>query len=266
MDPFVKTLVKRTAWTALAILLLCALLTGWHAVPPGHRGIATTLGAVHPVPLPEGFTWKRPFGLRKIVDVPVQQITQAGVAECYSSDLQQMTVRYSVFYRIPDNRVVELYQQYAGNPYQSLVEPRLQDSLKRSAALHRAEDAVKKRDVIRDDVLQALRTSVGDIIGIRDLAIVNIDLSNDLEAAIENKQVQEQQALAKTYELQKAQKDAEIAVVAATAEAKSVQIRGDALKSAPAVIELEIAKKWNGVAPLYVNTTAGGANVVLPLK
>ena len=76
----------------------------------------------------------------------------------------------------------------------------------------------------------------------------------------------EQAALQKEYELRKEQKEAEITVVRAKAEAEAVKIKGEALKSSPEVIQLEIAKKWNGISPLYISTTAGGANVLLPLK
>jgi len=42
------------------------------------------------------------------------------------------------------------------------------------------------------------------LLTIVDFAITNIDLTDQLEKAIEDKQVKEQQALAKVYELQKA--------------------------------------------------------------
>jgi len=99
-----------------------------------------------------------------------------------------------------------------------------------------------------------------------DLPISNIDLTDELEKAIEQKQIKEQEALAKRYELEKAKRDAEITIVNAQAEAKSVQIKGAALRSAPAVIDLEIAKKWDGKSPTTVVVGRGGSNVLLPLK
>ncbi|NJK90644.1 MAG: hypothetical protein HC904_01705 [Blastochloris sp.] len=80
------------------------------------------------------------------------------------------------------------------------------------------------------------------------------------------KQVTEQQALAKEYELQKARKEAEITLVNAQAEAQSVKIKGEALANSPRVVDLEIVKKWDGKAPQTVVTGQGGANVILPLR
>jgi hypothetical protein len=91
-------------------------------------------------------------------------------------------------------------------------------------------------------------------------------LTDELEQAIELKQIKEQEALAKEYELRKAKKDAEITVVNAEAEAKAVKIKGAALKTSPEVIELEIAKKWNGESPATVVVGKGGGNVLLPLR
>ena len=54
-------------------------------------------------------------------------------------------------------------------------------------------------------------------------------------------------------------------LIAAKAEAESVKIRGEALKSSPNVIDLEIIKKWNGVAPTTVVTGSGGS-IILPLN
>jgi regulator of protease activity HflC (stomatin/prohibitin superfamily) len=98
------------------------------------------------------------------------------------------------------------------------------------------------------------------------LAITNFDFTDELEKAIEQKTIREQEALAKHFELEKAKKDAEITYVNAEAEARAVKIKGEAIRLAPSVIQLEIVKKWNGVSPQSVVTGRGGADVLLPLK
>lgn len=237
----------------------------FNVVPPGHRGVRVTLGSVSEGVLGEGVAVKCPI-ISSIILVPIQQMTTEGQAECYSSDLQQIKVRYAVLYRIPEKNVVMLYQQYKGDPFASLVEPRLQDAMKQALSKSTAENTIKSRDQIKPKVLELLRAELGGLVDVIDIPIKDAELTPQLEKAIEEKQVQQQQALAKVYELEKAQKDKEIAIVVAQAEAESVRIKGEALKASPEVIQLEIAKKWNGVSPLYVSTTEGGANVMLPLK
>ncbi|MCC6933464.1 MAG: prohibitin family protein [Deltaproteobacteria bacterium] len=250
---------------AILIVLFVLGSGAYSIVPPGHRGISVTLGRVNPQVLPEGFTFKLPL-LEKIVLVPIQQTTVSGRAGSFSSDLQTVEISFAVLFRIPESKVVELYQQYAGNPYSSLLDPRIQDSIKLVTAQFRAEELVKNRDKIKQSVLTKVQEELAGLLDVRDIPITNIDLTDELEKAIELKQVTEQQAFAKEYELKKAQKEAEITVVNAKAEAEAVKIKGEALQLSPTVIELEIAKKWDGKSPQSVVVSQGGANVLLPLR
>ncbi len=247
------------------VFLFIFMLSCYHIVPPGHRGISVTLGKVDPNVRHEGLNFKKPF-IEKLVDFPIRQNTVEGQAASYSSDLQTVQVAFKTLYRIPENQVVAIYQQYQGDPYQTLVEPRIQEELKQTTSLYRAEELVKSREKIKTEVLDKVKKAVGDLVFITDMAITNFDFTDELERAIEQKTIREQEALAKSFELDKARKDAEITVVNAEAEARSVKIKGEALRNAPDVISLEIVKKWNGVSPTSVVTGRGGADILLPVK
>ncbi len=246
-------------------LFVMLFMSSYATVPPGHRGISVTLGKVAPQALGEGFAFKKPF-IETILKYPIMQITQKGRAVSFSSDLQTISVEFALMYKTPEAKVVEIYQQYAGEPYAALIEPRLQEAIKQVTAMYRAEELVKNREKIKATVLEKTKKEMVGLLTIVDFAITNIDLTDQLEKAIEDKQVKEQQALAKVYELQKAQKDAEIRIVNAKAEAEAIKITGDALAAAPKLIELELVKKWDGKAPQSVVTSQGGANILLPLS
>lgn len=237
----------------------------FHVVPPGHRGVSVTFGKVDPRVRGEGITFKKPF-IEHVIDVSVRQRTVEGQAAAYSSDLQTVMVSFKALYRIPEGKVVELFQKFQGDPYLSLVEPRVQEELKQTTSKYRAEELVKSREKIKVDLLGQVKTAMGGMLILEDIPITNFDFTDELEKAIEQKTIREQEALAKNFELEKARKDAEITIVNAEAEAKSVKIKGEAIKFAPDVIELEIAKRWNGVTPQSVVVGKGGANVLLPLK
>lgn len=259
---------QKTFSSVIVIFVVLAFLAMqmYHIVPPGHRGISVTLGKVNAAELPEGITFKWPF-IQRIIDFPIMQLKADGRAPSFSSDLQNISFNFTVMYRVPANQVVKLFQQYRGEPYATLIEPRVQETVKQVTAMSRAEDLVKNRERVKDDVLAKLRQAVGDVLQIVDISITNIDLSDQLEQAIEQKVVREQEALAKNFELDKEKKQAEITIVRAEAEAKSVSIKGDAIKSSPEVIQLEIAQRWDGKAPLSVSVGhGGGTNILLPLK
>jgi regulator of protease activity HflC (stomatin/prohibitin superfamily) len=255
-------------WIPLGIAVFLGFLffAGcYHIVPPGYRGISVTLGTVGKEAKGEGLTFKKPF-IEKIYDFPVRQITVEGHAASYSSDLQTVQVTFKTLYRIPEGQVVAIFQQFAGDPYTTLVEPRIQEELKQITSLYRAEELVKSREKIKVEVLTRVAKAIGTFVVVSDIAITNFDFTDELERAIEQKTIREQEALAKAFELDKARKDAEITIVNAEAEARSVKIKGEALRNSPDVISLEIVKKWNGVAPTSVVTGRGGADILLPVK
>jgi prohibitin 2 len=260
-----KSVLLRIFGILGSVFLLVLLFCSFHIVPPGHRGVAVTLGSVQKDARAEGITLKMPF-VTSIYDIPIKQITQNGVADAFSSDLQTMSITYNILYRIPQEKVVVLFQQYSGDPYEALIAPRIQEVLKENTALVKAEEVVKNREKLKSNSLIKMKLVMGDLIEVVDVVIANIDLTDELEKAIEKKQVMEQEALAKQYELQKQQKEAEITVVNAKAEADAIKLKGDALRESPTVIQLDIVRKWDGKAPLVIGSPSGeGAGIILPL-
>ncbi len=264
-DPFNGQLPKILPIAIVVAGLAILGMSCFHIVPPGHRGVSVTMGKVDPHVRGEGLNFKKPF-IEKLIDFPIRQRTVEGVAAAYSSDLQTVEVSFKALYRIPENKVVELFQQFSGDPYATLLEPRIQEELKQTTSGFRAEELVKNREKIKVEVLRMVKKSVGDLVFISDIPITNFDFTAELEKAIEQKTIREQEALAKSYELDKARIEAEITIVNAEAEARSVKIKGDALKQAPEVISLELVKKWNGVAPTSVVTSKNGADILLPFR
>jgi prohibitin 2 len=256
------------------IIILVLVLAGsqsTYVVDPGFRGVEVTLGKVSEQFKPEGFGTKSPF-ITHIVNIPVRQLTRPLPAECYSSDLQQVNVTLRVLYRIPEASVVQIYKSYAGDPFDSLIAPRVQEALKEVTALQSAEQIVKKREDIKARTLVEARKKVGDILLVEDIVLENITLSKELETAIESKMVQEQEAAKARFTQQKAQIEADTAIIKAKGEAEAIRVRAEAIRDNPGLIQLQIVEKWDGKAPLVIGGNAGGAeggnggaNILLPL-
>ena len=257
-------------WIGVAILVFAIILvlaTSSYVVDPGYRGVEVTLGKVSPVFKPEGFGFKTPL-ITTIGPVTIRQQTRVLQAACYSSDLQQVNMDLSVLFKVPESSIVKIYQGYAGDPFDSLIAPRVQEAMKEVTALNTAEQIVKNREEIKNKALAAARVKIGDLLIVDDVVIQNITLSPELETAIEAKMVQEQEADKAKFTQQKAQIEADTVVIKAKGDAESIRIRGEALKQTPAFIDLQIVEKWDGKAPLVVNggSGAGSANILLPLS
>ncbi|HMP82216.1 MAG TPA: prohibitin family protein [Verrucomicrobiota bacterium] len=263
LPPFLPKLI------AVAVVVFAVAVIGAassYIIEPGTRGVKITLGKAADDFLPEGFGFRTPF-ITRIVPVLIKQRTVPLRADCFSSDLQQVTVEVRVLYRIPEKSVVQIYRQYAGDPFDSLIAPRVQEALKEVTALMTAEQIVKRRDEVKEKSITAARVKIGEILSVEDIVVRDIQLSKELETAIEAKMVAEQEAARARFTQLQTQVEADTAVIRAEGEAKAIRIRGEALKLNPAYLRLQIVEKWNGRSPLVVPSDAGGAgpNLLLPL-
>jgi len=251
----------------VAVFIAAVLISASsYVIQPGTRGIKVTLGKADDKFLPEGFGWKPPL-ISTIQPVNVKQRTTKLKAECFSSDLQQVILDLRVLYKIPEDSVVQIYKQYAGDPFDSLVAPRVQEAMKEVTALQTAVQIVKDREQIKQAAIASARQKIGTIVSLEDIVIRNIDLSDELERAIEAKMVAEQEAVKSRFVQQQTEIEAQTVIIRAKGEAEAIKARGEALRLNPAFLRLQIVEKWNGKSPLVVpaDPANNGAKLLLPL-
>lgn len=250
-----------------AVVAVIILTSGSYVIPPGHRGVLVTLGKVSPVFAPEGLGFKFPF-VTAVMPISVRQQTTVLNTECYSSDLQQINIELKVLYRIPESTIVKMFRDYYGDPFDSLIAPRISEAIKEVTALQSAEQVVRKREEIKAKTIALTREKVGDLLVIEDVVIQNVALSKELEAAIEAKMVQEQEAAKAKFTQAKAEIEAQTAIIRANGEAEAIRVRGRAVQANPGLVQLQIVEKWNGISPLVIGgggANGNSANILLPI-
>ncbi|MEO6244239.1 MAG: prohibitin family protein [Opitutaceae bacterium] len=247
------------------VLLLISTATTY-VIEPGTRGLKVTLGKTEDHFIPPGFGFKAPF-VTTIVTVNVQQKTQTVRADCFSSDLQQVKIDLRVLYRVPEASVVQIYREFAGDPFDSLIAPRVQEAIKEVTALLTAELIVKSREEIKMKTLAAAAQKIGTLLIVEDIVLRDINLSSELEKAIEAKMVAEQQANQARFTQVQTQVEAETAVISAKGEAEAIRVRGEALRQSPSYLRWKIVERWNGRSPMVVPSGPAndGAALLLPL-
>ena len=249
----------------LFVILIAATATSY-VVEPGTRGLKVTLGKTADQFLPEGFGFKAPF-ITSIVEVNIRQKTQTVKADCFSSDLQQVKIDLRVLYRVPESSVVEIYKKFSGDPFDSLIAPRVQEAIKEVTALLTAEQIVKSREEIKKKALASAAQKIGSLLIVEDIVVRDINLSAELEKAIEAKMVAEQQANQARFTQVQTQVEAETAVISAKGEAEAIRVRGEALRLNPAFLRWKIVERWNGRSPMVVPSGPdnSGAALLLPV-
>ena len=262
MNP--QTIPRVVAGVVLIFVLVVAGASSTYVVPPGHRGVQVTLGHVSPNFKPEGFGFKLPV-ISTVVPQLIRQQSAQMEADCYSSDLQQVKMNVRVLYRVPQTSVVSIFRSYAGDPFESLIRPRIAEAINEITAQRTAEVIVQRREEIKSRAFETAQRKISELLILEDLVIEDINLTRALENAIEAKMVQEQEAARARFAQQQAQIEASTAVIKAKGEAESINLRGQALRENPSVLDLQIVEHWDGITPLVVGPGVTGSDFVLPL-
>ncbi len=260
----------KTITLTVAVILAVLFLAGNAAtvVPAGHTGVVVTLGQVSQNVLSEGFHFKAPF-VQSVQNISNKIQVYEAPASAVSKDLQTVSSTIAVNYRLISNMSAQMYQN-VGTDYQTvLITPVVQECMKAATAKYTAEELITKRTAVGDEVKTELDTKLNDYgIYIEKFNIVNFDFSAEFNAAIEAKQVAEQN-LIKTQTEQKqqiviAEAEAKKKVIAANAEAEAILAKAEAQADANKKIEESLSNKvlmynqidkWNGVMP---KVTSGG--------
>lgn len=279
-------MLPRPKWVRfLSLLCLLIMLPGFiGSVPTGYTGILTSFGKVLDDSLDAGVHFLMPW--YKIVNMDNRTQKGEGQLSAFSSDLQQVDVKYSVNYSIDKTTATDLYRNVGVNYYNTIVAPRLSEVIKTNFGSYTAENMIPNRMSLSDKVTSDLRNEMVVYgITITTVNIEDIDFTDAFTNAVEAKQVATQEKLRAeteqaqlTYEAEQAaerqkinaQANADVAKIAADAEAYAITAKADAdaaaykkLSSSLTGLMLEYiqTEKWNGVVPETLVKTDLDVNV-----
>jgi len=209
----------------LVVVGLVIVFSSYTVIGPGHRGVVVMMGRVEDAVLGEGFHLVLPPVLRQVLAVDVRTKKLEVVTEAASSDLQAMMITAVLNYHLEPMRVGNLYQE-VGLAYEDIIiAPALQEAIKGATAGYRVERILAERAGLREAIKEDLSGRMEEYhISVDELSLANIEFSGEFNSAIERKQVAEQAALQKQYELQSAQKDVEITLALAEGNKKAAVI------------------------------------------
>ena len=262
---------------AMALVPLGALMilsSGIRMISAGQVGVALLFGKVQPLVLNEGINLVNP--LYDVVEMNTRVLRHQARYDAASKDMQAVHVEMVLNYRLLPDKAAEVYQRIGLNFTGVIIDPAAQEVLKANTALHVATEILQKRPLIKADIQRELTTWLAKYgIEVKEAALANISFDKAYEKAIEAKQIEEQKAEQKRYELIQAQRQAEIAAAQAKGqgdaarekakgEAEATKIRGEAeanynLKVAasltPTLIQQRYLERWDGKLPQF---SAGG--------
>lgn len=232
-------------------------------VPTGYVGVKTRFGKVQDTMIQEGFNGKVPF-IEKIIKIDCRTQKTEYTMEASSKDLQKISnMKVAINYNVDKSKANQLYKEVGTEFNGVIVEPAIFECVKQGVSQYTAEELITKRSEVSNVILKLLtdRLSIRGIT-VTALNITDLSFSEEFDAAIEKKQVTEQQTQQAKYELEKAKVENQKKIENAKAEAEVMkqqnnQITDKTLELKRLEIQQKLIEKWDGKLP----TTNLGDNI-----
>lgn len=284
-----KNVSASSAFVVLFVFFAAALVfSSVVVIGPDERGVKVTLGKVDSGVLNPGVNFKTPF-ISKIETFKVSTNKAGWKFDTFSSDLQSVEMDIDIIWKFNPSKIDLLVTTYKNSPLETIIQPTMSECIKQICKSMTAEQIVKMRDKIRSEVKDMFLSRVNpyEIFIVEDVIINNMELSKELNRAIEQKMVQDQEAQkaefikkqktveaetarvqaeglakaeiekasgqAKAIELE-AQAKAKAILMIAEAEAKAFEQKGEALKRFPEAIRDLTIRSWDGKLPVFLNS------------
>ena len=262
------------------ILLTCSCMAN---VPTGHTGVLTTFGKVENTTFEAGMNFKAPW--QEVIKMDNRVQKQSTDLLCFSSDIQEVSMKYTVNYQISSKDAMTIYKTIGVDYYNNIIVPNITESVKTAVAKYNAEALVSGRSELSHIIQEDLTTRLAAYnIIVVSASIEDMDFTDAFTNAVEAKQVAEQNKLkAQTEAEQKvieanaaaeikrvnAEAEAEAQKIAAEAAAYEIQIKAEAEAEAnkklaesitQQLIDYKYYETWNGELPGVV-----GADTIIKM-
>ena len=300
-----KQPVKGIGSTAVVLLVISAVLfilgSGLVYVESNERGVVKTIraGGVRPEALEPGLHWIIPL-VEQVVPYSIsnKSYTMSSVAlegqvqgddsiRARTKDGQEVIIDASVIYSIDPAKVVQLHIVWQERYENGIVRPEARGIIRDAVSQYGVEEVVStKRAEMAQKISDALGESLSDNnLILLDFVLRDIHFSEEYAAAVEQKQIAEQQAQQAKFVVEQKKQEAEQArqvaqgqadaavisaqgaaeaqIIQAEAQAKANELIGQSLQANPQILQYQyILKLAPGVQTIFVPS---GNQFILPL-
>ncbi|NJO75580.1 MAG: prohibitin family protein [Leptolyngbyaceae cyanobacterium RM1_406_9] len=262
----------------LGVVVAAILFIGLNSfviVNPGQAGVISILGKARDGALLEGLHFKPPLiSAVDVYDVTVQKFEVP--AQSSTKDLQDLTASFAINFRLDPTQVVQIRrtQGTLQNLVSKIIAPQTQESFKIAAARRTVEEAITKRDELKQDFDTALSDRLEKYaVIVLDTSVIDLSFSKEFSQAVEEKQIAEQRAQRGVYVAQEASQVAQADINRAKGRAEAQRLLAETLKAEGGELVLlkEAIEAWReGGAQmpnvLVTNGESGGVPFLFNLK
>jgi len=238
---------KGLSSSAITVVILAIVLSvlgmGLVYVESTERGVIKTVraGGVRPVPLEPGLHWILPV-VEQMVPYSISnqtytmsatpsegQIQADDSIRARTKDGQEIILDASVIYRVDPRQVVQLHIVWQNNYQDGIVRPETRGIIRDAVSQYGVEEVVSSK---RAEMVQYITDELSITLGKNNLELVDfvlrdIHFSDEYAAAVEQKQIAEQQAQQAALVVEQRKQEAEQARQVAEGQADAVRIAAE---------------------------------------
>ena len=296
---------KGLGTTVVIVLIIALVLTtlgaGLVYVESNERGVVKTIsaGGVRPEALGPGLHWILPV-VEQVVTYSIsnQNYTMSAVAtegqtqgddsiRARTKDGQEIILDASVLYRVDPRKVVQLHIVWQNNYQQGIVRPEARGIIRDAVAQYGVEEVVssKRAEMVGFITEQLAATFAENNLELVDFILRDIHFSEGYAAAVEQKQIAEQQAQQAKLTVEQKKQEAEQArqtaqgqadaaviaakgaadaqIIQAEAQAKANELIGQSIQDNPEILQYQyILKLSPSIQTIFIPS---GNQFILPL-
>lgn len=277
---------------AIAAGLLSTAAAGLVFIQPEERGVVISAlpgsGGVRPTALAPGLNWIVPF-FENVVIYPIsrQTYTMSGTVSegqvlgddsirARTNDGQEVLIEASVIYAVDVNKVVQVHIAWQNRYQDELVRPLARGIVRDVASQFGVEQIVStQRGELESEVTRLLNSKLEDNgLSLVDFVLRDIHFTEEYAAAVEQKQIAEQEALRAAFVVQQKEQEAEQArasakgqadaeVIRAEGDAKAIVIRAQANAEALQLVAEVLSENPDLIQYTYVQNLSDNVQVML---
>jgi regulator of protease activity HflC (stomatin/prohibitin superfamily) len=245
-----RSIARSVGLGFVGLLGFSVLMGSFFTINQGQRGIVFRFGQIQSIEA-EGLHLKLPF-VDNVIRVDTRTQKAESPADAGTKDLQRVSTKVALNYHLKPEVLKDTYNRVGLDVEGKVIDPRIQEVVKAVVARFSAEELLARRDDVKHDVEEALRSQLASYnIVLEAIQITNFQFSASFDHAIEAKQTAEQNALKAKNDLERIKIEAEQKITMAKAEAETIRIQADAIRAQGGTeyVQLKAIEKWNGQLP-----------------
>jgi regulator of protease activity HflC (stomatin/prohibitin superfamily) len=285
-----KGAVSLVIGTVVFALVLTTVSAGLVFLQADQYGVV--ISAIQPKgyrtePLTPGLHWVVPF-VENVKDYSIAKqtytmataTTEGAVSgddsiQCRTKDGQQVFIDASVIYSIDPKYLINLHITWQGRYEDNVVRPVVRSAIRDAVSQFGVEEIVStKRAELEQTISEEIKLGLtANNLIMDDFLLRNIRFSDEYAAAVEQKQIAEQQALQAKFVVEQKKQEAEqvrqtaqgaadAVVIAAQGEAQSIEIRAKAQAAAWAVLAAVLRDHPEMLTYEYIQKIAPNLQVI----